>query len=64
MFILITVGVVVVGSLAFAALIDFRSGKPTPLDPKDAARMGDEQTEAIAAARAATMVRGNGTGPY
>jgi len=64
MFILIAIGVVVVGSLGVAALIDHRAGKPTPLDPADAARMGDEQTEAIAAARAAGIVRGTGAGSY
>jgi hypothetical protein len=64
MFILITIGVVVVGSLAVAAFIDLRAGRPTPVDPAEAARMQDEQTEAVAAARAAGMVRGGGTGPF
>jgi len=64
MFILITIGVVVVGSLGVAAIIDRRGGKSAPLDAADAARMVDEQTEAVAAARAAGMVRGGGTGPF
>jgi hypothetical protein len=64
MFILITIGVVVVGSLGIAALIDHRGGKSAPLAPADAARMGDEQTEAVAAARAAGMVRGTGAGSF
>ena len=63
MFILITVCVVVVGSLGVAFVIDRRSATATALDPADAARMHDEQSEAVAAARAAGMVRGGGAGP-
>ena len=63
MFILITICVVVVGSLGVAFVIDRRSATATALDPADAARMHDEQSEAVAAARAAGMVRGGGAGP-
>lgn len=62
MFILIPIAVVVLGSLGVAALIDRRSGAAR-LDPADAARMRDEQSEASAAAHAAGMIRGGGAGP-
>ena len=63
MFILIPIALVVLGSLDVAALIDRRSGAAARLDPADAARMRDEQTEASAAAHAAGMIRGGGAGP-